>query len=52
MSRYLSKDEVLDFLASDNSKEEEISDSNWISTNDSKENREEYLCVIHLRKKE
>ena len=38
MSRYLSKHEVLNFLASDHSEEEEI--SKWISTDDGEEDRE------------
>ena len=45
MSSYLSKDEVLCFLASDDSEEEEISDSNWISTDDGEEDREEIQAV-------
>ena len=39
MSRYLIEDKVLGFLASDDSKEEEISDLDWISTDDSEEDR-------------
>ena len=38
-SRYLSEDEVLGFPASDGSEEKEISD--WISTDDGEEDREE-----------
>ena len=42
MSRHLSEDAVLGFLKSDNSeKEEEISDSNWISGDDGEEDRKE-----------
>ena len=40
MLRYLSKDEVLGFLVSDDSEEEELSDSDCISTDDGKEHRE------------
>ena len=38
---YLSEDEVLGFLAKDNGEEEEISDLDWISTEDGEENTEE-----------
>ena len=41
MSRYFSENEVMGFLVSDDSEKEEISDSDWISTNDGEEEREE-----------
>ena len=42
MSKYLSEDAVLGFLESDDSqKEQEISDSNWISADDGEEGRKE-----------
>ena len=45
LSRYLSEDGVLGFLASDDSEEEEISDSDWIYTDDDEEDTEEIsLC--------
>ena len=37
----MSEDKVLDFLENDDSKEKEISASNWISTNDGKEDTKE-----------
>ena len=40
-SRYLFEVEALDFLASEDSEEKEISDLDWISTEDGKEDREE-----------
>ena len=40
-SRYLSKDEAVGFLASDDSEKEEISDLDWISTDDGEEDCEE-----------
>ena len=40
-SRYLFEDEALGFLASEDSEEEEISDLDWISTEERKEDREE-----------
>ena len=44
LSRYLSEVGVLGFLASHDS-EEEISKSDWISTDDGEEDREEiFLC--------
>jgi len=36
MSRYLSADEVLFFFVASDDSEEEISDSEWISTDDGK----------------
>jgi len=40
--RYLSEDEVLGFVArEDSEEEEEISDSEWVSTDDGEEDREE-----------
>ena len=45
MSRHLSEDAVLGFLESDNSeKEEEISDSNWISGDDGEDRKEISSC--------
>ena len=45
MSSYLSKDEVLGFLANDES-EKEVSGSDWISTNDGKEVGEEIFSYV------
>ena len=41
LSRYLPEDGVLGFLATNDSEEEEISNSDWISTDDGEEDREE-----------
>ena len=41
MSRYLFEDEDLDFLVSDGSKEEEIGNADWSSTDDGEEDRKE-----------
>ena len=46
MSRYLFEDEALGFLTSEDSEEKEISDLDWISTNDGKEDREEISSCI------
>ena len=52
MSRYLIKDGVLNFLASDDSEEEEISGWEWISTDDGKEDRNEIsLCDSSFEEK-
>ena len=41
MSSYLSEDKVLGFLANDESEEKEVSDADWISTDDGEKDREE-----------
>ena len=41
ISRYFSEDVVFGYLASDDKKEEEINNSDCISTNDGKKDREE-----------
>ena len=52
LSRCLSKDEVRGFLDSDDNEEEEVSDSDWISTDNDKEDREEISsCNSFLKKK-
>ena len=52
MSRFLSKDKVLGFLANDDSEEDETSDSNWISTDDGEEDREEISLYNSSSKEE
>ena len=45
MSKYLTEDAILGFLESYDSKEEEISDLDWISTDNGKEDVGEiFLC--------
>ena len=50
--RYLSKDAVFGFLACDDSDEEEISDSDRISSDDGEEDMEEiFLCDLSFEEK-
>ena len=51
ISRYLSEDEVFGYLASDDKKEEEINNPDWISTDNAKKTGKSYFHVIYLLKK-
>ena len=51
MSGYLFEDKALDFLASKDS-EEEISDSDWISTDDGEEGREKISSCVSSSEEE